>query len=134
MINLKNDNLPSNETFGFFFAAVTLIIGGYIFINLSKIFGYLFFITSIIFLVCAIFNPKLLKTLNKLWMKLGYYLGFIITPIILGLIYFFLFTPISLLMKLFKRDELRINFKNKKSYWLEKKEQVSKNFNFKNQF
>ena len=55
--------------------------------------------------------------LNKAWMRLGFLLGVIINPIVLGLIFFLLFTPIALLMRLFGRDELRLRVKNRSSHW-----------------
>jgi len=66
-------------------------------------------------------------------MEFGLVLGKIFSPIVLGIIFFGLFTPISILMRIFGRDELRLKFIKKNSYWREYKDQnVDKDF--KNQF
>ena len=132
--HLNNNKLPSNKTFGFFFATVFVILGGYFFSGFSKNLGYFFFILTIFFLIFSILKPDLLEPFNKWWMKLGYFLGLFITPVIIGSIYYFLFTPISLVIKLFNRDELKLNFKDDNSYWLAENDKIPKNNNFKNQF
>ena len=70
---------------------------------------------------------------NKLWVKLGLVLGMIISPIILGMIFFGLFTPIAFLTKLRGRDELRLKIKCKTSHWISRKESITVN-SFRRQF
>lgn len=67
-------------------------------------------------------------------MRFGLLLGLIISPIILGLLFFGLFTPLSIVMRLFKRDELQIRFSQKESYWNQKKDMTYTSDSFKNQF
>tara|TARA_Y100000813_G_C23886605_1_gene222876 strand:+ start:261 stop:551 length:291 start_codon:yes stop_codon:yes gene_type:complete len=86
-----------------------------------------------IFLIITITNAKILLPLNKLWMKLGILLGIIISPIIMGIIFFGIFTPIAFLMRLSGRDELRLHFKKKKTYWIDRKTLNEFDF-FKKQF
>ena len=88
---------------------------------------------GIIFLVITILKAELLLPLNKLWMKFGLLLSFIVGPIVMGLIFFGMFTPIAFLMRLFGRDELSIKLNHKTSYWVNRKikEQTE---SFKNQF
>ena len=76
-------------------------------------------------------NSKILSPVNKLWFKLGIILGKIISPIIMGIIFFFVVTPIGYLMRLFKKDVLNLKFNDNKSYWIEKNGPKSK---MKNQF
>ena len=71
-----------------------------------------------IFLIITIINANALLPLNKLWMKFGILLGMIVSPIIMGLIFFGIFTPVGVFMRLFKRDNLRLSFKKKKTYWI----------------
>ena len=86
-----------------------------------------------IFLVTTIINAKILLPLNKLWMKFGILLGMIISPIVMGIIFFGIFTPISITMMLFGRDELRLRFKKKKTHWVNRK--TNKEIDsFKNQY
>jgi len=76
-------------------------------------------------------NSKILYPLNKIWFKFGILLGKIISPFVMGIIFFFVVTPIGLLMKVFNKDLLNLKFNKNKSYWIEKNEPKSK---MKNQF
>ena len=90
-------------------------------------------VVAVIFLVVTIAKADILLPLNKLWMKFGLLLGMIISPIILGVIFFGLFTPIALLMRLSGRDELRLKFSSKASHWILRSESIQSK-SFKNQF
>ena len=111
--------LPTNKKFGFFFTAIFLIATTYFYINnaSSSVVSTLS-VVSLSFLVATLVNPDVLLPLNKLWMRFGLLLGMIISPIVMGIIFFGLFTPMSLTMRLFRRDELRLRFKNKKTHWI----------------
>ena len=88
-------------------------------------------IISINFLILGLLNSKFLTPLNKLWFKFGLFLGKIFSPLLMGLIFFLVVTPIGILMKILKKDLLNLNYNNNKSYWIEKNEPKSK---MKNQF
>ena len=79
---------------------------------------YTFGILFGIFLIITIIHADALLTFNKLWMKFGIFLGMIVSPIIMGIIFFGIFTPIAILMRLYGRDELRLIFKKKKTHWI----------------
>ena len=76
-------------------------------------------------------NSKLLTPLNKLWFKFGLILGKFISPLIMGLIFFIVVTPIGIIMRLLKKDLLLLKYNHKKTYWIEKTGPKSK---MKNQF
>ena len=126
--------LPSNRRFGFFFTFIFAIISAYFFINENFKSTYFFLLISIIFFIITIFKADLLLPLNKLWMRFGFTLGLIINPIVLGIIFFLIFTPIGLLMRLFKRDELRIKIKKRDSHWKLRSEKDVNVDLFKQQF
>lgn len=125
--------LPSNKTFGYFFSLVFLISSVYFFFQNNKL--YIFFlILSCVFVIVSITFPKLLLPLNLLWMKFGILLGKIINPIIFGIIFFFMITPIGLIRRLIGVDELQIKENhNQVSFWV-KRESKIKNDSFYNQF
>ena len=122
--------IGSNRSFGIVFFVVFLIIAFYPLINDENIRYWSLFI-SLVFLTLGLLNSNILIPLNKIWFKFGILLGKVISPIIMGIIFFFVVTPIGLLMKIFKKDLLNLKFNNKKSYWIEKKDPKSK---MKNQF
>ena len=124
-------NKSSNRSFGIVFFIVFLLIGFYPFLNQEEL-KLWSIIISFIFLILGIMNSKILTPFNKIWIKLGIFLGKIISPIIMGLIFFLVVTPIGIFMRILGKDLLNLKFKgDKKSYWLEKTDQKSK---MKNQF
>ena len=122
--------IGSNRSFGIVFFIVFLLISLYPIINDENI-RYWSLIVSLIFLILGFLNSKILTPLNKIWFKFGIFLGRIISPFIMGIIFFFVVTPTGLLMRIFKKDLLNLKFNNGKSYWIEKTEPKSK---MKNQF
>ena len=127
---MDNIKVGSNRSFGIVFFIVFLIIGLYPIIN-NENFRVWSIIISLIFLSLGLINSKLLNPLNKLWFKFGILLGKIVSPIIMAIIFFFVVTPIGIVMKIFKKDLLNLKFNNEKTYWLKKDGPKSK---MKNQF
>ena len=122
--------IGSNRSFGIIFFLVFLLIATYPLINGDEL-RLWSLVISIIFLLLGLINSKILNPLNKLWFKLGIFLGKIISPLIMGIIFFLVVTPIGLLMRLLNKDLLNLKFNNNRSYWIEKTEPKSK---MKNQF
>ena len=122
--------IGSNRSFGIVFFFVFLLIAVYPLIKNQDI--RLWSLTvSVVFLTLGIFNSKILNPLNKLWFKIGIFLGKIVSPLIMGIIFFLVVTPTGLLMRLLGKDLLNLKFNNNKSYWIEKDGPKSK---MKNQF
>ena len=122
--------ISSNRSFGIVFFVVFALIAFYPLINHGDI-RIWSLIVSLIFLVLGLLNSKILNPLNKLWFKFGIFLGKIVSPLVMGIIFFFVVTPIGFIMRLLKKDLLNLEFKQVKSYWIEKNEPKSK---MKNQF
>ena len=72
---------------------------------------------AILHIGLAIFAPKLLTKINNLWMGFGFLLGKVVAPVVMSVLYFVLFTPIAIAMRLFGRDELLIKDKTGESFW-----------------
>ena len=123
--------LGSNRSFGIVFSIVFLLIAIYPLINSDGLRVWSLII-AIIFLVLGLINSKILTPLNKLWFKFGILLGKIVSPVIMGLIFFLVVTPIALIMRTIGKDLLNLKFNKKdESYWIEKDGPKSK---MKNQF
>ena len=127
---MENIKLPSNRSFGFVFAALFFLIGIYPIIYSEELRIWSLIIATLILFLGAI-NSKILNPLNFLWFKFGMYLGKIISPLIMGIIFFLVVTPIGLLMKMFKKDLLDLKYNSKKTYWIKKTGPKSK---MRNQF
>ena len=123
--------LGSNRSFGIVFFIVFVLIAIYPLINQGEV-RIWSLIISFLFLFLGLVNSKILTPLNKLWFRFGLFLGKIISPIIMGVIFFLVVTPIGMLMRLFGKDVLNLKLNKKKSsYWIEKVGPKSK---MKNQF
>ena len=122
--------IGSNRSFGIVFFVVFLIIATYPLINGDEP-RLWSLIVSIVFLFLGIINSKILNPFNKLWFKFGIFLGKIISPLVMCIIFFLVVTPIGLLMRLLNKDLLNLKFNNNTSYWIEKTDPKSK---MKNQF
>ena len=122
----KEIKISSNKSFGLVFFVIFIIIALWPLLNNGNI-RIWSIIVSIIFLILGLLNSKILTPFNKLWMKLGVLLGTIVSPIVMGVVYFGIITPIGLIMKLFGKDVLNLKLdKNKKTYWTLKKKIPSK--------
>ena len=114
----------TNKSFGLLFFIVFLILGLWPLKNGESL-NYYFILISLIFLILGIINSSLLTPLNRLWVKFGEILGLIIAPIVMAIVYFIILTPVSLIVRLFGKDLLGINFtKNSNSYWIERKKKL----------
>ena len=115
----------SNRSFGIVFSIVFLLIALWPLLNNSEIRVWSLIISSI-FLILGFLNSMLLNPLNILWFKFGLLLGKVISPLVMGLIFFCVVTPIGILMKIFMKDLLKLKYNNKNSYWVDKKGPKSK--------
>jgi len=127
---MDNVKISSNRSFGIVFFIVFLLIALYPLTYNGEI-RIWSAIISLILLVLGLLNSKILTPLNKLWFKFGIFLGKIISPVIMGIIFFLVVTPIGLIMRLLGKDVLNLKYNKSKSYWIEKSGPKSK---MKNQF
>ena len=122
--------ISSNRSFGIVFFIVFLLIATYPLLkdNDLRIWSLLI---SFGFLILGLINSKILSPLNKLWFKFGLILGKIMSPLIMGIIFFVVVTPIGVAMRLLKKDLLSLKYNQKETYWIKKTGPKSK---MKNQF
>ena len=126
--------LPSNKKFGIFFSLVFFLLFIYLILTGIKNLSWIMASLALTFFLISLIKPDILLPLNKLWMRFGFLLGSIISPIVLGILFFLMFTPIAVIMRLFSRDELILKKKDVKSYWkLRDTSKLDKN-SFNNQY
>ena len=130
MTQTEEIKLGSNRSFGIVFFIVFLLISLYPLLNDENLRIWPLII-SLIFLTLGLLNSRLLTPLNRIWFKFGLFLGKLISPLIMGIIFFFVVTPIAILMRLLGKDLLNLKFNKNQSYWIEKTGPKSK---MKNQF
>ena len=126
----KNIQMGSNRSFGIVFFIVFLLIALYPILkdNDLRIWSL---VISFVFLILGLINSKILTPLNRLWFKFGLLLGKFISPLIMGIIFFVVVTPIGIIMRLLKKDLLNLKYNKKETYWINKSGPKSK---MKNQF
>ena len=120
----------SNKSFGIVFCVFFLIVSLYPLINGEIIRLWSLFL-SVIFLLLGLLNSRILTPLNILWFKFGIFLGRFVSPIIMGLVFFLVVTPTGLIMRMFRKDLLKLKKNDLNTYWINRSEPKS---DMKNQF
>lgn len=126
----ENIKIGSNKSFGIVFFVFFLLVGIFPLFSNGNIRTWSI-ILSIVFLILGLLSSSILSPLNKIWFKFGILLGNIVSPVVLGIVFFIIVTPTSLIMKILGKDILGLKKSIKKTYWIEKIETKSK---MKNQF
>ena len=122
--------ISSNRSFGIVFFVVFLLIAIFPLASSGDIRIWSLIISSI-FLILGLLKSNILTPLNRFWFKFGIFLGKIVSPLVMGIIFFFVVTPIGLIMRILGKDLLNLKYNLNKSYWIEKRGPKSK---MKNQF
>ena len=125
MLSKSEIKMSSNRNFGLVFFVVFLIFSFWPLTYDGSI-RIWFAIISLIFLILGLMNSKLLTPLNKLWFKFGILLGSIVSPIIMGIVFFLVVTPIGIFMRFLGKDLLKTSkVKNVSTYWIKRHKQHS---------
>ena len=126
----SNIKIGTNKSFGIVFFVFFLIVSIFPLLNNGDIRVWSLII-SIIFLILGLLNSKILTPLNQVWFKFGILLGRFVSPVVMGIVFFAIVTPTSVIMRVLQKNLLNLKKGNKKTYWLERSKIKSK---MKNQF
>ena len=129
-MNRNKLKMSSNKSFGIVFFVCFLIISLFPLFKDGNIRIWAI-VTAITFLILGLLNSPFLNPLNKIWFKLGILLGSFVSPIVMGVVFFVIVTPTSLIMKVLGKNLLNLKRDNKRTYWIERSKIKSK---MKNQF
>ena len=113
----------SNKSFGILFFIVFLIIGLWPLYHSNPI-RLWSVIVAVIFLILGLSNSRILSPFNKAWIKLGELLGKIIAPVVMFIVFFVVLTPLSLIVRIFKKDLLKLKYSKEKSYWIKREKNI----------
>lgn len=129
------DGPGSNKAFGYTFAVVFLLLTAWQAWLAHWTAAVVLLVLATAFGLAAAFAPARLATLNLVWFRFGGVLHAIISPIVLGGIFFLAVTPTGLLMRAFRKDPLRLKFQpSSASYWIRREPPGPSADSFKNQF
>ena len=129
-MNNSNIKIGTNKSFGIVFFVFFLIVSIFPLLNDGDIRVWSLII-SLVFLILGILNSKILTPLNQIWFKFGILLGRFVSPVVMGIIFFAIVTPTSVIMRVLQKNLLNLKKGNKKTYWIERSKIKSK---MKNQF
>ena len=124
---MKNNNIKigTNKSFGIVFFLFFLIVSIFPLFQNGNI-RIWSLIIAVIFLILGLLNSKVLTPLNKIWFKFGILLGKFVSPIVMGVVFFAVVTPTSLIMRVLGKNLLNLKRDNKKTYWIERSKIKSK--------
>lgn len=127
--------LPSERKFGVLFTVVFALLTAYLAWKAQPLIAIgACAVLAAGFGVVTLVNPAVLAPLNRAWFALGLLMGRIISPIVLGAMFFLLITPVAVMARWFGRDELRLKPQEVNSHWRERSDAVAAAESFKNQF
>lgn len=129
---IKNNSMPSNSKFGYFFSVIFFTVCGYLLYIGEKEYVLIFAVLGAVFLLTALFKPNLLEQLNHIWFNLGILLGKITSPVLISIIFFALITPVAIIMRIGGRDILLLKKSKAVTYWVNRSSR--EDISFKDQF
>tara|TARA_Y100000817_G_C16742260_1_gene492996 strand:- start:273 stop:668 length:396 start_codon:yes stop_codon:yes gene_type:complete len=127
-------NYPENKRFGILFSILLLVLSIIFFLSHKQNLLVIFILLFILLLGITIFRPILLTYPTKVWLYFGKLISLIISPIVLGIIFLFIISPLAIFFKIIKRDELKLKKNKYMSAWITRKEKVYNKKSFKDQF
>ena len=134
-IEANKVSAPSEKSFGFLLSFCSLLLGIYFGVRHGKPLHMMAFVAcSLITFVFSLKKPGVFELPNMLWSKLSEALAMISNPIVLGIVYFLLVTPIGLLRRLGGVDPLKLKSQGRETNWISKKSNVSYDSPFQNQY
>lgn len=126
--------LPSNRSFGILFALIFCGLAVFFRNDLNAVWLAVLYFLGATFAVLSAVSPAALLPANRLWMAFGRGLGSIVSPIVLGTIFFGIFLPCGLFFRVVGRDELLLKIRPKDTHWRLREPSERRNQSFKQQF
>ena len=126
--------LPSNRNFGVFFSILFVLIAIFTYKEGSLLLAACSALAAVLLTVLAFANPRALLPFNKAWLRFGLLLGSLVNPIVLGIVFFVVITPVGVLMRIFGRDELQLRVAERDTHWNVRDETLRDDESFRRQF
>jgi len=122
--NHSKSKTSTEKSFGVFFGSLFLALSLYFFVVNNEL-KLILISLGICLILIGLFFPRILRRPNQAWTWLGFALARVISPIFLAFLFYFIITPIGLIMKFTNYDPLRLkNSPNLKTYWIKRKKEV----------
>jgi hypothetical protein len=111
------EKAPSDRSFGWVFTGFFLLTAFVPLLHHRPMRVWAIMISSG-FLLITLVRPTLFSGANRLWMKLAYLLSRVMNPVVIGLLFFLVLTPMGFLLRLFGKDPLKLKPESQSSYWI----------------
>ena len=119
----KKSLKSSNKSFGILFFIVFTLYGIWPMLSSGDLRIWSLAI-GVTFLILGLLNSKFLGPLNLTWIKFGEILGRIIAPIVMAFVYFCVITPTAIIIRLLRKDLLKVKFNTRSSYWISRDKNI----------
>ena len=121
------------KSFGFIIGFLLLTIGAVLFYNSNELFVY-FFSIVLIFICLSLIAPTVLKPGHKIWMTFAIIIGWVMTRIILSVLFYLIISTIGIFARLVGKDFLNLKSKSNESYWNIRNKEYELNQDYEKQF
>tara|TARA_A100001015_G_C14840974_1_gene652482 strand:- start:75 stop:485 length:411 start_codon:yes stop_codon:yes gene_type:complete len=121
------------KSFGFTISFLLLLVGGVLFYNQNELFVY-FFTIGLIFIFLSLIVPTFLKPVHKIWMTFAVIIGWIMTRVILSVLFYLIISTIGIFARLVGKDFLNLKSKSNESYWNIRNKEYELNQDYEKQF
>ena len=109
----------SLRNFGLLVSGIFFLLGLWIYYRSQSPLGIVFFVIGTLLLLFGLVSPNSLSQVFKIWMGLAFALGWLMSRVLLTILFYFVITPIGFVAKIVGKDFLDINYKMKReSYWI----------------
>ena len=129
-----DSNIPSNRQFGFFFSVIFGIASLYFAIKATAIWSLVCGVLCLATFITTVVASNRLRPANLAWYKISILLSKVVNPVVLGIIFFVLITPVALIIRFAGRDELQLKLHRQSSLWKHRLPIEHKQSTFNNQF
>ena len=132
-LNSIKSNRKDLKSFGVAIGFILLVIGAFLFFREKDSVIY-FFSIGLLFIGLGVIFPAALKPMHKIWMTFAIVIGWIMTRVILSVLFFSIITFIGLFTRLLGKDFLNLKSKSNESYWNVRNKEHELNQDYEKQF
>ena len=121
------------KSFGLTIGFLIVVIGGFFFYNKNELFVY-FFSIGLIFICLSLIAPTVLKPIHKIWMTFAIIIGWVMTRVILSILFYLIISTIGIFARIVGKDFLNLKSKSNESYWNIRNKEDELNQDYEKQF
>jgi hypothetical protein len=130
----RENVLPPDSHIGWLIAVVSTIVAVHAYQSASIVLFFSAAVCGVIAALLAMVSPRYLRPLNYFWMKLAQNLSRVVSPLVLGVLYFIVVTPLAVVLRFVGRDELDIRRVSKTGFWRVRDKNYDAQRSLKDQF